>query len=62
MYNYCKIMIVNIVTIIFRILYNLINEEYEESSYFMKLCKLREEKFQRTLWENEYPKANVTQR
>ena len=37
-------------------------EEYEESSYFMNLCKLREEKFQRTLWESENPKVNVTQR
>ena len=38
------------------------NEEYEESSNFLKLCKLREEKFQGTLWEYENPKVNVTQR
>ena len=39
-----------------------IKEEYEESSYFLNLCKLGEEKFQGTLWEYEKPKVNVTQR
>ena len=29
---------------------------------FPNLCKLREEKFQATLWEYENPKVNVTQR
>ena len=38
------------------------NEEYEESSYFPKLCKLREEKFQGALWEYEKPTVNVTER
>ena len=32
-----------------------------KSSYFPDLCKLREEKFQGTLWEYENPKVNVTQ-
>ena len=29
---------------------------------FLNLCKLREEKFQGTVWEYEKPKINVTQR
>ena len=37
-------------------------EEYEECSYFLNLCKVREEKFQWTLWEYENTKVNVTQR
>jgi hypothetical protein len=37
-------------------------EEYDESSYFLNLCKLREEKFQGTLWKYGNPKVNVTQR
>ena len=37
-------------------------EEYEESSYFPNLCKLREYKFQGTLWEYKKPKVNQTQR
>ena len=36
--------------------------EYEESSYFLNLYKLREEKFQGTHWKYENPKVNVTQR